>query len=99
MTNNTPAEGYSPGEYLDDELVVRGWTLAGFAERIGLPASVIKEIINGDREITSDIALAFSAGFGTSARFLAQSSSVSHRKKAAKSSVWWVGGKPYDTVG
>ena len=68
MTNTLrPAEVFSPGEYLRDELAERGWTETEFAQIIGRPAQAISDIINGHKEITAETAVAFGAALGTSA--------------------------------
>jgi HTH-type transcriptional regulator/antitoxin HigA len=61
-----PAEVFSPGEYLKDELDERGWTVTEFAEIIGRPVQVVSEIINGKKEITVDTAVEFAHALGTS---------------------------------
>ncbi len=68
MTSTTlrPAEVFSPGEYLKDELDERGWTVTEFAEIIGRPIQAVSEIINGKKEITTETAIAFAQALGTS---------------------------------
>lgn len=61
----TPAEVFSPGEYLRDELAERSWTEAEFAEVAGLPLQAVSEIRKEDREITPKTTLAFSRPLGT----------------------------------
>lgn len=66
MTNtHTPAEVFSPGDYLRDELVERGWTEAEFAEITELPLEAVSEVLIGKREISHETALAFSQSLGT----------------------------------
>jgi HTH-type transcriptional regulator/antitoxin HigA len=67
MTERVPAEVFSPGEYLSDELEARGWTQSEFADIIGRPAPHVNQIIKGKRGITPEIAKDFAAAFGTSA--------------------------------
>ena len=64
---HTPAEGFSPGDYLRDELDERGWAVAEFAEIIGRPVQAVSEILNAKKAITADTALSFSEALGTSA--------------------------------
>ena len=60
-----PAEVFSPGEYLRDELAERCWTDAQFAEIAGLSPQAVSAILGGELEITNETALAFSRSFGT----------------------------------
>ncbi len=64
-TIDTPAEAFSPGEYLRDELDERGWTVTEFAEIIGRPVQAVSEILNGKKEITTDTACALGEALGT----------------------------------
>jgi HTH-type transcriptional regulator/antitoxin HigA len=61
-----PAEVFTPGEFIRDELAARGWTQAKFAEIIGRPLQNVNEIINGKRRITPEMAVLIAAAFGTS---------------------------------
>src|SRR5947207_15027738 len=63
-----PAEAFSPGEYLRDELEARGWKQAKFAQILGRPLQLVNEIINGKKRITETTALEIAAALGTSAR-------------------------------
>lgn len=59
-----------PGEILDEEfLKPLAITEYRLAKDIGVPARRINEIVHGDRSISADTALRFSAYFGTSAEF------------------------------
>jgi HTH-type transcriptional regulator / antitoxin HigA len=62
----TPAEVFSAGEYLRDELEERGWTVREFAEIIDRPIQAVSEILNGKKEITTETACAFADALGTS---------------------------------
>jgi HTH-type transcriptional regulator/antitoxin HigA len=68
MTDIVPAQAFSPGEFLRDELEARDWTQSEFAQMIGRPPRLISEIIAGKRGITPETAHAFAAAFGTSAQ-------------------------------
>jgi HTH-type transcriptional regulator/antitoxin HigA len=61
-----PAEAFSPGEFLREELEERGWTQADLAEIMGRPLALVNEIIAGKRGITAETARGLSAAFGTS---------------------------------
>ena len=62
-----PAEVFPPGEYLRDELEVRGWTQGQFAKIIGRPLQTVNGIINGKTAITAQTAKEIATAFGTSA--------------------------------
>ncbi len=62
-----PAEVFSPGEYLNDELGARGWTQHEFAELTGLSPKLLKEIIEGKSPIGPPTAVAIGAALGTGA--------------------------------
>lgn len=66
MTKTTPAEAFSPGEYLRDELDERGWTVTEFAEILGRPVQAVSEILNSKKEITTDTAIELALALGTS---------------------------------
>jgi len=61
----TPAEVFSPGEYLRDELKERAWPDDRFAEILDLPIEETSEILDGKREVTEEIAGALSKALGT----------------------------------
>lgn len=67
MTKRRPAEVFHPGEYLKDELELRGWSQTEFAEIINRPLRLVNEIIKGKRGITPETAKEFGASLGTSA--------------------------------
>lgn len=50
-----------PGEVLKDELEARGITQRRFAESIGMGYTVLNEILNGRRPVTTASALMFEA--------------------------------------
>ena len=62
-----PAEVFSPGEYLRDELLERGWAATEFAEIIGRPLQAVSEILNDKKEITTETAVLFEQALGVSA--------------------------------
>ena len=68
MNNKIPAQAFSPGEFLRDELEERGWTQTEFAEIIGRPHRVVNEIIAGKRGISPETAHEFAAALGPSAQ-------------------------------
>lgn len=69
MAMRRPAEVFSPGEFLRDELEERGWTQSDLADIVGRPIGTVNEIIKGKRKITPETAQGLSAAFGTSAEF------------------------------
>ncbi len=56
-----------PGEVLKDELEERGISQRKFAESIGMGYSVLNEILNGRRPVTTTSALIFEAALDISA--------------------------------
>ena len=56
-----------PGELLKDELEYRSITQKAFAAEIGLPASVVSDIVNGRRQVSTEYALLFEAALGIEA--------------------------------
>lgn len=65
-TTYEPAEVFTPGEYLRDELEERGWSVTEFAEILGRPIQAISEILNGKKEITVETALDIASALDTS---------------------------------
>jgi HTH-type transcriptional regulator/antitoxin HigA len=61
------AETFHPGEFLKDELEVRNWSQAEFAEIIGRPARLVNEIIGGKKSITPETAVQIGDALGTGA--------------------------------
>jgi HTH-type transcriptional regulator / antitoxin HigA len=66
-TTYTPAEAFSPGEILRDELEERGWTETEFAQIIDRPLQAVSEILNAKKAVTADTAMAIGAALDTSA--------------------------------
>lgn len=62
-----PSEPIHPGEMLKDELQARGMSQRKFATIIGVSYSVLNEVLNGKRPITTEYALKIEAATGTKA--------------------------------
>jgi HTH-type transcriptional regulator/antitoxin HigA len=62
------AESFPPGDYIREELDVRGWTQQDLAEILGRPPQAVNEIISGKRAITPEMAKGLGDAFGTSAQ-------------------------------
>ncbi|MGQ9370227.1 HigA family addiction module antitoxin [Azospirillum sp. ST 5-10] len=58
-----------PGEILAEKLAEIGVSVAALARTLDVPQIQMAEIVNGERAVTTDIALRLGAYFGTSARF------------------------------
>jgi HTH-type transcriptional regulator/antitoxin HigA len=56
-----------PGKYLEEVLESRGIIKREFAENVGISFQHLAEIINGERLVTSEIALKFEKVLGISA--------------------------------
>ncbi len=59
-----PFEPTHPGELLADELEARELTQKKFAETLGVPCSVINEVIKGKRAMTPELAFKIEAATG-----------------------------------
>ena len=70
-TNNQYVSDYvsPPGETLSETLEIRGISQAELAERTGIAAKMINEIIEGKARITSQIALELERVLGVPAGF------------------------------
>ncbi len=69
MSNRIPAEVFSPGEFILDELDERGWTQSSLAKITGRPDSTISALISGKQALTPEIATELASAFGTSPQF------------------------------
>jgi HTH-type transcriptional regulator / antitoxin HigA len=69
MSQRIPAEVFPPGEFIRDELEVRGWTEADLAEILGRPLKAVGEILTGKRAITPETATSLGEAFGVDPRF------------------------------
>jgi len=54
--NLTPARIVTPGKILNRELEARNWTKDDLADKMGYSLENIETILNGDKEITTEIA-------------------------------------------
>lgn len=66
-TARIPAEVFSPGEFLKEELESRGWSQVELSEILDRPPRLISEIISGKRAITPETAKGLAAALNTSA--------------------------------
>lgn len=82
MTERKVAEVFPPGEFIAEELEARGWNQIDLSEIIGLPTSVISNIIMGKRAITPEIAKMLGNAFGTSAEYWMNIESVYQLSRA-----------------
>jgi len=69
MTGLRPFTPVSPGEILEEELLVRSWSQRDMAAVLGRPVQVVNEIVAGKKTITPETALALSEALGTSADY------------------------------
>lgn len=65
--NLRAAEVFHPGELLKDELEYRGISQKAFAAEIGIPASVLNDVLNGKRQISTEYAMLIEAALGIEA--------------------------------
>lgn len=69
IIERTPAEVFSPGEFIKDEIEARGWSQIELAEVLGRPGRLVSELIAGKRAITPETAKGLGEAFGTGAQF------------------------------
>lgn len=62
------AEAFPPGEFIKEELDVRGWTQGELADMLGQKSSVVSNIITGKRAISPEIASGLADIFGTTSQ-------------------------------
>lgn len=67
--NLTPSCPMHPGELLRDELEARGVSQKALSAEIGVRPSIISEVINGKRAISTEYALLLEAALGIDADF------------------------------
>lgn len=60
-----PAEVFSPGDFLREELEARGWTQGDPAHILGRPLQRVNEIINRRKRITAQTAKELGPAFDT----------------------------------
>jgi HTH-type transcriptional regulator / antitoxin HigA len=59
-----PAEVFSPGEFIREELDARGWTQGDLAQIMGRPERLVSELITGKKQITPETARGLAQAFG-----------------------------------
>ena len=67
IKDQKPANVFSPGEFLRDELEARGWTQRDLADVLGRPLQTVNQIINAKKRITPETAVELASALGTSA--------------------------------
>ena len=65
--NLTPYEPTHPGEILKDEIEYRGISQRKLAAKMGVAYSVLNEVLNAKRPVTTEYALLFEAALGIDA--------------------------------
>lgn len=65
--NMNPSNAIHPGEMIKDEIDFRGISQKALATEIGMPPSVLNEVLNGKRAVTTEYALLFEAALGIEA--------------------------------
>ena len=68
--NLTPFEATHPGDVIKDELEFRGISQRKLAEATGIAYSVLNEVLNGKRALTTDYALLIGKAIDIDAEFL-----------------------------
>ncbi|MCQ2229274.1 MAG: HigA family addiction module antitoxin [Bacteroidales bacterium] len=65
--NLTPSDPIHPGELIKDEIESRGLKQRSLAQKMGVSYSVLNEILNGKRPVSTEYALMFEAALGIDA--------------------------------
>jgi addiction module HigA family antidote len=65
--NLTPYEPTHPGEILKEEIAYRGISQRKLAKQMGMAYSVLNEVLNAKRPVTTEYALLFEAALGMDA--------------------------------
>lgn len=82
--NLTCAVAIHPGEIIKDELEYRGISQRAFAKEIGVSASLLNEMLNGKRAVTTEYALLIEAALGIDADIWLRMQNA-YNKQVAKS--------------
>ena len=64
MVDRRPAEVFSPGEFIREELEARAWTQGDLAQIMDRPLRLVNELIAGKKQITPETARGLSKAFG-----------------------------------
>jgi addiction module HigA family antidote len=65
--NMIPSDPVHPGEMIKEELEYRGISQRKFAESVGISYSIVNEVLNCKRAVTTEYALLFEAALGIDA--------------------------------
>ena len=65
--NLNPSRPIHPGEMIRDEIEYRGISQKALASEIGIPASILNEVLNGKRAVNTEYALLLEAALGIDA--------------------------------
>ena len=65
--NLTPSEPIHPGELIKDEIEYRGISQRKLAIQMGISPTLLNEILNGKRSVSTEYALLFEAALGIDA--------------------------------
>lgn len=77
-----PSTPIHPGEILKDELQARGMSQRKFASIIGVSYSVLNEVINGKRPVTTEYAMKIDAATGIPAHIWLNMQTAYNMQKA-----------------
>lgn len=80
--NLTPSYLIHPGEMIKDELEARGISQKELAAEIGISTSVINAVLNGKRNINTEIAMLLEASLGIDADIWLKLQSDYNKQKA-----------------
>ena len=86
--NLTPYQPVHPGELLKDEIEYRGISQRKLASQMGVAYSVLNEILNGKRSVTTEYALLFEAVLGIDAEPLVVMQADYNLQTIRKNKLW-----------
>lgn len=82
--NLMPGSLIHPGEMIKDEIEYRGISQSALAKEIGISPSVLNEVLNGKRAVTTEYALLLEAALGIEADIWLRLQSDYNKQKAQR---------------
>ena len=68
MSDRVVAEAFPPGDFIREELEARGWSQAFLADAMGQDSEMVAELIDGNIQVTPEVAEQLGAAFDTGAQ-------------------------------
>jgi addiction module HigA family antidote len=86
--NLTPYEPTHPGEILKEEIEYRGISQRKLAAQMGIACSVLNEVLNAKRQVTTEYALLFEAALGIDAGIFVRMQSDYNMQVIRQNKTW-----------